>query len=201
MRLRVLASMILMSVIGIAATGQELRNEVSVQGTGFFTKDSTGNGIYRTATNTGGVLAGYRFRINQWFSAEGNYGWDRNSQIYSSGGGSSRVQADVHSVTADLVINLPVALWKLSPYALTGGGGLIFRPTRNAGASVPGADTQTRGAFLYGGGVEYPLIQHFLVKAEYRGYVYKTTSFGLESLNLHNWTHTAQPSAGLTYRF
>ena len=201
MRLRFLASFVLMSLIGIAATGQELRNEVSVQGTGFFTKDSTGNGINRTATNSGGVLAGYRFRINHWFSAEGNYGWNRNSQMYFAGGGTSRVQANVHAITADLVVHLPVSFARLSPYALAGGGGLIFKPTRNAGGFVPGADTQGRGAFLYGGGVDYPLIRHISVRAEYRGFVYKSTDFGLESLNLHNWTHTAQPSAGLTYRF
>jgi len=32
------------------------RNEVSVQGTGFFTKDSQGNGLTQHSTNTGGVL-------------------------------------------------------------------------------------------------------------------------------------------------
>ena len=36
----------------IAAVAQEAKNEVSVQGTGFFTKDSSGNGISRTTTNT-----------------------------------------------------------------------------------------------------------------------------------------------------
>ena len=32
------------------------RNKVSVQGTGFFTKDSQGNGLTQHSTNTGGVL-------------------------------------------------------------------------------------------------------------------------------------------------
>jgi hypothetical protein len=43
----------------IAAMAQEVRNEVSVQGTGFFTKDSNGNGISRTTTKTGGLEVGY----------------------------------------------------------------------------------------------------------------------------------------------
>ena len=64
----------------IAAMAQEVRNEVSVQGTGFFTKDSNGNGISRTTTKTGGLEVGYRYHINNWLSAEANYGFDRNTQ-------------------------------------------------------------------------------------------------------------------------
>src|SRR6266700_4022811 len=48
-----LSSVLLLS---ISALAQEVRNEVSVQGTGFFTKDATGNGISRTTTNTGGTV-------------------------------------------------------------------------------------------------------------------------------------------------
>src|SRR5215469_17043744 len=67
-----------------AALSQESRQEVSVQGTGFFTKDTTGNGISRSATNSGGVLVGYRYHFNRWLSAEANYGYDRNTQKYFS---------------------------------------------------------------------------------------------------------------------
>jgi len=74
-----LASILLFT---IAATAQEVRNEVSVQGTGFFTKDSNGNGISRTTTKTGGLEVGYRYHINRWLSAEANYGFDRNTQKY-----------------------------------------------------------------------------------------------------------------------
>jgi opacity protein-like surface antigen len=185
----------------IAAAAQEAKNEVSVQGTGFFTKDSSGNGISRTTTNTGGLEVGYRYRINRWFSAEGNYGFDRNTQRFFSGAGDNRIQADVHGVTGDVAVNLPLRIRKLSPYALAGGGGLIFHPTGNGGGFVPGADTQARGAFLYGAGADYVLTRHFSLRAEYRGFVYKNPDFGLVSLKTDTWTHTAQPSAGFVYRF
>ena|SRR5271166_2577994 len=187
-------------LLTIGAMAQEARNEVSVQGTGFFTKDSSGDGISRTTTNTGGFLLGYRYRINRWFSAEGNYGFDRNTQRYFSGLGESRVQSDVHSVTGDLVVNLPLPIKRFGTYALAGGGGLIFHPTGNGG-SVPGADTQGKGAFLYGGGADYTLTRHFSLRAEYRGFVYKNPDFKLGALSTDSWTHTAQPSAGIVYRF
>ena len=71
----------------VTAVAQEVRSEISVQGTGFFTKDANGNGIRQQATDTGGFLLGYRYNINRWLAAEGNYGYDRNSQIYFGGTG------------------------------------------------------------------------------------------------------------------
>jgi len=107
----------------------------------------------------------------------------------------------VHAATADAVIGLPFRINRLNPYVLGGGGSLVFHPTGNAGGFVSGADTQAKGAFLYGGGVNYTLTKHSSVRAEYRGYVYKDADFGVTTLNTDSWTHTAQPSAGIVFRF
>ena len=194
-----LASFVILLTLG--ATAQEGRSEISLQGTGLFTKDTNGNGVSRTTSDTGGFQVGYRYHINRWLSAEGNYGFSRNTQKYFGSFGESRVQADVHTVTADLVVNLPLRIRRISTYALAGGGGLTFRPTGNNGGSIPGAGTQGRGAFLYGAGANYALTQHFSLRAEYRGFVYKNPDFGLAALNTDSWTHTAQPSAGMVFRF
>jgi opacity protein-like surface antigen len=184
----------------ISAMSQEVRNEVSVQGTGLFTKDTNGNGTSRTTTNTGGLLVGYRYHFNHWVSAEANYGFDRDTQKYFSNLGSSRVQSDIHTATADAVVNLPLSISKFSPYVLGGGGSLVFHPTGNRG-SIPSADTQAKGAFLYGVGANYTLTRHFSLRGEYRGFVYKDPDFGIKGFNTDTWTHTAQPSAGVVYRF
>ena len=118
-----------------------------------------------------------------------------------SGLAAGRIQTDVHATTADAVVNLPLRLGKFSPYVLGGGGALAFRPTENAGGFVPGASTQTQGAFLYGVGADYPLSHRLALRAEYRGLVYKAPDFSLPSLNSESWTHTAQPSAGIVLRF
>ena len=123
-----------MLLFAIAAMAQEVRNDLSVQGTGFFNEDSNSNGISRTTTKTGGSGSGISLSHQWWLSAEANYGFDRNTQKYFSDAGQSRVQSDVHGVTADVVVNLPLHISKVSPYALAGGGGLIFHPTRNGRA-------------------------------------------------------------------
>jgi len=88
---------------------------------------------------------------------------------------------------------------RLDPYVLAGAGALTFNPGGNT--LIAGADTQTRAAFVYGGGADFPLTHHFSLRAEYRGLVYKTPDFGLRALNTDTLTHTAQPSAGIVFRF
>lgn len=193
-----LAGFIILLALGAAA--QENRSEISLEGTGFFTENTNGQGVSRTTTQTGGFLVGYRYHFNRWLSAEANYGYDRDTQKYSTGG-LSRIQTDVHTATAAAVINLPFRVARLSPYVLGGGGSLVFHPTDNAGAFVSGSNTQAKGAFLYGGGFNYGLTRHLSLRAEYRGYVYKDADFGVRAFNTDSWTHTAQPSAGIVVRF
>ncbi len=188
-------------LLTLGASAQENRSDISLQGTGFFTRDTNGNGISRTTSDTGGFQVGYRYHINRWFSAEGDYGFGRNTQSYFGSFGESRVRSDVHTVTGDLVVNLPLPIRRVKTYALAGGGGLIFDPSGNGGGSVPGASTQAKGAFLYGAGADYALTRHFSLRAEYRGFVYKNPDFGLAALHTDSWTHTAQPSAGIAFRF
>src|ERR1700683_369883 len=85
-------------LMSMSAFAQEGRSEISVQGTGFFTKNSDGSGIRDRATETGGFLVGYRYNITRWLAAEANYGYDRNTQSYF-GGRSGRVQANIHTRT------------------------------------------------------------------------------------------------------
>src|SRR5262249_50369247 len=145
MKRTLLAILAFVFLSAITAISQEVRNEVSVQATGFFTRDSSGQGTSQNATQSGGILAGYRYRINHWFSAEANYGYNRNTEQYFGSDGASRIQANINSITSDLVVNLPLRFHKFLPYVLGGGGALIFKPTNNFGGFVPGAETQTKG--------------------------------------------------------
>jgi outer membrane immunogenic protein len=182
-----------------AASGQEIRSEISVQGTGFFTKNSDGNGIQNRATETGGVLVGYRYNINRWLAAEANYGYARNTQGFF-GSLPARIQANVHEVTGSAVVKLP-GFKRVLPFVRAGGGALVFDPTGNTGGTFAGATSEAKGAFLYGGGADYVFTNRLLFRVEYRGLVYKAPSFNLASLNTDKFTHAAQPSAGIVFRF
>lgn len=186
---------------GSAMAQEGSRHEISLQGTGFFTKDSQTNGIFQHATDTGGLLAGYRFHFNSWLAAEADYGYVRNMHQNFTSLGGFNVQSNVHEATGALVAKLPWSVVNLKPYILAGAGALVFDPTGNPGGFVPGNQRQTKAAFVYGGGVDYRIVSHVSLRAEYRGLVYKRPDFGLASLNSDATTHTAQPSAGIVIRF
>jgi len=188
--------------LGADAIAQESRSEISLQGTGFFTKDTSGQGTTQRATNTGGFQVGYRYNLTRWLSAEAVYGYDRDSQHYFGTSGLSRVQANVHQATGGFVVRIPTShRFRFSPYVLAEGGALVFDPTGNRFGTVPGAQRQATGVFAYGGGADFPLLKHVALRAEYRGFVYSSPDSGLSALNTNTITHTAQPSAGLVFRF
>jgi opacity protein-like surface antigen len=195
-----LASFVVLLTFG--AMAQESRSEISLQGTGFFTKDTVGQGTSQQSTNTGGFLIGYRYHINRWLAAEAVYGYDRNTQQYFAPAGFSRVQANIHQATGGFVFRLPAPTrFRISPSVLAEGGALVFDPTGNGFGAVPGAQRQAAGVFVYGGGADFPIVKHISLRAEYRGLVYNSPDFGLTSLNTNTVTHTAQPSAGIVFRF
>lgn len=187
---------------GMSALAQESRSEISLQGTGLFTKDTTGQGTTQRATDAGGFLVGYCYHFNHWLAAEGVYGYGRNTQQFFAPAGLSRIQANVHQATGGFVVSLPApAKFRIHPYVLAEGGALVFDPTGNAFGTVPGAQSQTVGVFAYGGGADYPLLNHVSLRAEYRGLVYSAPDFGLRDLNTNTITHAVQPSAGIVFRF
>jgi opacity protein-like surface antigen len=174
-------------------------SQISIQGTGLVTKNSKDQIPSNDVTKTGGLLVGYSYQFSRWLGAEGNYGFTRNTQNFVTLGGPSSIQADFHEVTGALVAHIPVSARSVRPYVLGGGGALVFDPTEKF--FVSGADRQTRGTFVYGGGANFDITKNFGVRAEYRGLVYKVPDFGLNSLNLDKFTHLAQPSLGFFVRF
>jgi len=84
-----------------------------------------------------------------------------------------------------------------SPFVLAGVGALVFDPKDFVGAS-----SQGRAAFVYGGGADFNLAKHVFMRAEYRGFVYDSPTYGVVGLGgLDRTTHRAEPSIGFGYRF
>jgi outer membrane immunogenic protein len=196
---RITVSGCILLLLSLSAWAQEVRQELTIQGSGFFPKETTESGIASKPTYSGGVLAGYRFNINGWLAVEGNYDYFRNSQKYSTSAGSAFVPTNVHAVTGLAVFKIPTSglmKYYLRPYALAGGGAMIFDPH-----DINSVSKQTRGSFVYGAGADMPLAMHIAIRAEYRGFVYKVPDFGLSPLRVDKFTHAAVPSAGLVFTF
>jgi outer membrane immunogenic protein len=171
------------------------RSEVSVQAFGSFVKSTTDNGIQQSATDSGGVLANYRFFFSNNNGVEVNYGYSLNTQSYNLAAGPLGVKAHQHEVTAAYVYRHP--LRHFTPFVEAGVGGLVFDPK-----DAPAASTQARAAFVYGGGADFSLTKQVFLRAEYRGLVYNSPTFDLSDvLGADRVTHRAEPSIGFGYRF
>ncbi len=171
------------------------RNEVSVQAFGSFVKSTTSNGIPQDATNSGGVLANYRFFFSNSHGVEVNYGYSLNTQSYGLTTGPLGVKSNQHEVTAAYVYRH--SMRGFTPFVEAGAGALVFDPT-----DAPFASTQSRAAFVYGGGADLNLTRRVFLRAEYRGFVYNSPTFDLTATQgADRITHRAEPSIGFGYRF
>jgi len=184
------------SLAAAPAFAQEAgRSEVSVQAFGSFVKSTTDNGVQQSATDSGGVLANYRFFFTSDNGVEVNYGYSLNTQTYGLPTGPLGVKAHQDEVSAAYVYRHP--LRRFTPFAEAGVGALIFDPK-----DTPEASTQTRAAFVYGAGADFKLAKRVFLRAEYRGLVYDSPTFGLsDTLGPDRVTHRAEPSIGFGYRF
>jgi outer membrane receptor for Fe3+-dicitrate len=64
-----------------------------------FQKQTTAGGITNEATNSGGVMAGYRFNVKNWLAVEGDYDYFRNHQTFSWSSGTTSIPMNVHAAT------------------------------------------------------------------------------------------------------
>lgn len=184
------------ALAALPAFSQEAgRSEASVQAFGSFVKTTNQDGIQQGATNSGGVLASYRFFFSNNHGVEVNYGYSLNTQTYGLATGLLGVKADQHEVTAAYVYRHPLRAF--TPFVEAGVGGLVFNPS-----DAPGASTQARAAFVYGGGADFNFTKRVFLRAEYRGLVYNSPTFDLApALGTDRVTHRAEPSIGFGYRF
>jgi opacity protein-like surface antigen len=179
---------------------------VSVQGTANLPKNSTNIDIPHDATKSAGFLIGYRYHLNSWFAVQGDYGYTRDTQKYFDPFfGETDIQTNIHQLTGEAVISAPASS-RVRPYGLAGIGGLFFRPTNSPDNNFIGigngsGNNQAKAAFVYGGGVDFDISKYLALRAEYRGLIYKIPDFQLAGLASDNFTHLAQPSVGLVWRF
>src|ERR1700692_102177 len=103
------------ALAALPALSQEAgRSEVAVQAFGSFVKSTTDNGVQQGATNSGGVLASYRFFFSNNHGVEVNYGYSLNTQTYGLAAGPLGVKANQHEMTAAYVYRH--ALRNLPPF-------------------------------------------------------------------------------------
>jgi opacity protein-like surface antigen len=173
------------------------RSEVSAQFLGSFGYSSSQNGVNQSSSDTGGVLASYRFFFTKHQGVEANYAYSRNTTSYNGPSLSYGVTAIEHEWSGAYVFRLPMG--RITPFVEAGVGGLTFEPTYS---TVSATSNQTRAAFIYGVGADLKLTHRVFVRAQYRGLVYDSPAFNIATnVGLDRVTQQFEPSVGFGYRF
>lgn len=130
---------------------------------------------------------------------------------------TASVPANAHEVTGDWVFSFKLA--NLRPFALAGGGLLFDVPAAgNVTATVtecPAAvqprcslatitvptQSQTKGVFVYGAGLDWTVLPHIGLRFQYRGNVYKAADLTNAFTSTNKFTQSAKPMVGVFFRF
>lgn len=204
-RLAVLFSVLLLPAFVFA---QDYHSDLTLSGLGNFPFHSSGGNVSIDGTNSGGGAINYRFYFKTHSAIEAGYGYTHGTFYYaqnetSVGGGIITLNqtSAIHELTAAYVYHF----WddhRFKPFVEAGGGGVIFKPGgSNTANSVFGAVTQARGAYLFGGGLDYRFKDRFSLRMMYRMLSYKAPDFFGAGLTTHSWMRTSAPQIGVTYRF
>ena len=185
----------LMSLPALAQENGAYKADISIEASLPLVKNTNAYGVQQSTTINYGIVADYRYYFDKHNGAELSYGYARNTQTYGVNSGPVGIKNNSDDVFAAYIYRFPMRRW--SPFVLAGVGGLIFDPR-----TVAGASTQARLGYLYGGGADFNLKKRIFLRAEYRGIFYNSPTFNLGGLNgLDRFTHRAEPSIGVGYKF
>ena len=184
-----------------AGYAQESRQDVSFSGTGIFGPTIHGAAnVQQQMTGALGLLLSYRFMLTPRSAVEVNYSFAQDSEKYAT---SFEPYARIHSrqqeVTGAYVFGLTFK--RYNPFLEAGVGTLIYTPILDQGTNLLNTKGSKGVAGLFGGGLAYELSPSFDIRAEYRGFVTKTPSFGQGNFSTNRYEVISMPTIGVAYHF
>jgi opacity protein-like surface antigen len=192
---------LLLAVCVAAGRAQESRQDISLSGSALIEPFVASSTTVQVHSNTawGGLLS-YRFMLTPNSAVEANYGITNNNFInYYVNPNHYQVNTRTQEVSVAYVRSFTYK--KFNPFVEAGPGVFIFLPIRNSGTTSLDVKQQTSVGGLYGGGIAYEISPSFDIRAEYRGFVTKVPTFGVEQFTTNKWYNIYNPVLGVAYHF
>jgi len=175
---------------------------------GAFSGTTSSNGIRQSPANAAGGLIELRHISKPYIGYEATYSYNRANQSYlplvvpvacpvgatSCYVNPTSVKANANEVTADWVASVKLA--NLRPFALAGGGLLFNVPV----SGQTNTSTATKPVFVYGAGLDWGLLPHIGLRAQYRGNLYNAPNLTKLYTSVGKFTQTAEPMIGIYFR-
>lgn len=201
------------------------QTDVALSFYGAFNGTTNGNGIAQSPANAAGGIVELRHIVSPLFGFEATYSYNRANQSYTSPSSSTApcptdgcststgsVPANAHEFTGDWIVSL--GLGNLRPFALAGVGAIVDAPASSnvtviscdqthalCTADSSSTSTVTKPVFVYGAGLDWGLLPHLGLRAQYRGNLYKAPELLNAFSSTGAFTHTAEPMLGAYFRF
>jgi opacity protein-like surface antigen len=169
-----------------------------------FTSAVTGMGTVQTPTNALGGLVEVRHISNPLFGYEMAFSFNPADQAYAPKAGAcalvcqnppTKISGNAVEFSADYVASYKTG--NVRPFVLGGLGVFITIP----GATPLGNNTSIRGAYIYGGGLDWAFSDHLGLRVQYRGNLYKAPNISSIYPATGQWTQSGEPMGGIFYRF
>jgi opacity protein-like surface antigen len=191
----------IIAIVGFGCARGSAQTDVGLSVYGAFSGTTDANGVTQSPANSAGGIFELRHLSNPILGFEGTYSFNRANQKYSCGvscGNVSEatVKSDAHEVTVDWVPSVKVL--GIRPFGVLGVGALFNVP--QSGNSTIETKTDTKAVYVYGAGLDWPVIPHFGLRLQYRGNLYKAPDVTSLFTSADKFTHTAEPMIGVYFR-
>jgi outer membrane immunogenic protein len=193
-----LGALLLSAVAGYA---QESRQDVSISATGTFTPTVHGaTGTFTDTNESLGALVSYRYLLTPRSGLEANYSFTQNTPNYVE---PSTFNYNIHTRQQEFsgAYVYTLTFKRYNPFVEAGLGTMFFSPIHDFQTTVQDTKRSTVLGGLFGGGVAYELSPSFDIRAEYRGFIGKTPTFGENNFTTNRYRVLSMPSIGVAYHF
>jgi opacity protein-like surface antigen len=169
-----------------------------------FVSSSSGMGMKQTPSDGMGGLFEGRYLVSPLVGVEMAISFHTGGQAYAPIPGACALTCNnpPTSITGgqlqtslDYVPSMKIG--NLRPFLVAGLGVLVSVPD----ATPLGNNTSIRGAYTYGGGVDYDLGAHLGIRGQYRGTFYKAPNISSIYPANGQFTQIMMPTGGIYYRF
>jgi outer membrane immunogenic protein len=191
--------LLLLPLTAVAGFAQESRQDISGSFSALIPPYIAGNGANLHATVGFGTLISYRYLLTPSSGLEVNYQYAQQVQHFTNPTNNNTIHDRFQEISGAYVHSFVFRNW--NPFLEAGIGGFINSPINDQKTTLQGLSRNTNVGFLYGGGIAYELSPSFDIRAEYRGLVYKTPTFGEKNFSTGRYYNVYNPVIGIAYHF
>ena len=191
--------LLLLPLLAVAGFAQESRQDISASGSALIPPYIAGNGAQLHATVGLGGLFSYRYLLTPSSGLELNYQYAQQVQHFTNPTNNNTVHDRFQEISGAYVHSFIFRNW--NPFVEAGVGGFLFRPIDDSKTNLQGLSGNTNVGAMYGAGFAYEISPSFDIRAEYRGLVFKTPTFGVNNFSTGRYYNVSDPVIGIAYHF